>query len=144
MLLKLQERGLCCQLGQEPPATLHAGSSGHTHTPAPTEICTQGGFAGWADLTYLVLRDGPHRLHHGQGHQMLDEWDPLSQLGSQRDGDEQGGQGTPQGAQPSVRSPPWNTEVPIRKAATSPRGQSHAPCPKTDSRLRAPRVISPH
>lgn len=54
---------------------------------------------------------------------MLDERDPLSQLGSQWDGDEQGGQRASHGAQPSIRSSPWNTG-PIRKAATSSRDQS--------------------
>lgn len=41
---------------------------------APQEVKGQG------RCTYLVPWDGPHGLHDSQGHQMLDKWNPLSQL----------------------------------------------------------------
>lgn len=63
---------------------------------------------------------------------MLDEGDPLSQLGSQWDGNEQGEQSASQGAQPSIRSSPWNTQARQETVGwmhtvpeNGPRTQSH-------------------
>ena len=75
-----------------------------------------GGDVTVMNCTYLVPRNGPYRLHDSQRHQMLDKRNPLSQLGSQWDGDKQGRKSAPHGAQPSIPSPPWNTSA-IRKPA---------------------------
>lgn len=45
---------------------------------AELEASREGG--GQRSCAYLILWDGPHRLHHSQGHQMLDKRNPLSQL----------------------------------------------------------------
>ena len=86
-------------------------------------MCVHGRGVSVMNCTYLVPGDGSYRLYDGQGHQMLDKWNPLSQRGSQRDADQQGGKGASQGAQPSILSPPWNTS-PVRKLASLPCEQT--------------------
>lgn len=80
-------------------------------------MCVHGRDVSVMNCTYLVPGDGSYCLYDGQGHQMLDKRNPLSQRGSQRDADQQGGKGASQGAQPSILSPPWNTS-PVRKMAS--------------------------
>lgn len=53
---------------------------------------------------------------------MLDERDPLSQIGPQWDGDQQRGQSTSRGTQPRIPSAPWKTG-PTGKVAALPQAQ---------------------
>lgn len=54
---------------------------------------------------------------------MLDERDPLSQIGPQWDGDQQSRKSTSRGTQPCIPSAPWKTG-PTGKLATLPQEQT--------------------